>query len=826
MADEKKKQVLEYIKKYRSLGYSDEQIKKALLKSGIDEKLASHLLGRKKWEERALLAFLVVALLIGAYYLVFVVPGLLEEVFEGAEEEVEGEEVIAEGGEEGEVTVEEEVECLTDNDCEDLYGSGFSCLDDGFCHEVSGGGATGGGGETTTTTAECSSDSDCATGEVCSSDSACEAVVACTSDEDCSEGSVCSSESTCTESVECTSDADCSSGNVCSADGVCEEEGVECTSDADCSSGNVCSSDGACVESVECTSDDDCSDGEVCSDGACVAEEVSVACTTDTDCDTDVGEICSADGTCEVEGVIRGIFGECSNDDDCDTDAGEVCSDDGTCEIEEICDNYLDDDGDALFDDTGGCDVDADDEIDYICGCYSEVNGFTQSGFYKEITCSLDEGYYCYELSTDSYIHQTCGVGEDIEGTYYDPDTVCESAPVVEEELVCTDALPTCADGVDNDDDGNTDRFDPDCTSWDADEGEVEEAEEEPLSCTTHADCNTGEACSSDGICVACVDSDAENLDIGSTQFKTQGTTRGVMYDTGTLGVETNIDSCAVDDIKEYYCEGVVVDGEVHNFSRYGFYNASAACGDGYVCENGACKLELVTARTLQRELIAEPFGIGMEAETGTPCIFDVECEEWEACSSDGFCVACEDSDAGGSLELGDAQFRIQGTVTGVSYDTRDVETNTDTCTTNTEIKEYICGGRLTDNNEMHNFSSYGLFSTTAYCGDNFVCENGACKLEFVTVSPFIERLVLDTLETTCTAHADCSGGYRCDLTNSVCYESCTADTQCKVVVGYSCDTKTSECALTAGIGSPGPLKAAEIEGSFWQKLWSWLTKA
>ncbi|MCH8028826.1 MAG: hypothetical protein IH874_02710 [Candidatus Dadabacteria bacterium] len=66
---------------------------------------------------------------------------------------------------------------------------------------------------------------------------------------------------------ECTTDADCAEGEVCEA-GECVPA-PECIIDADCAEGEVCEV-GTCIEEPECTVDADCAEGEVCEAGACV----------------------------------------------------------------------------------------------------------------------------------------------------------------------------------------------------------------------------------------------------------------------------------------------------------------------------------------------------------------------------------------------------------------------------------------------------------------------------------------------------------------------------------------------------------------------------
>ncbi len=74
-----------------------------------------------------------------------------------------------------------------------------------------------------------------------------------------------------TPTPECTTDADCAEGQVCD-DGVCTAAPEpECTTDADCAEGEVCD-DGVCTAAPEpeCETDADCAEGEECDDGVCV----------------------------------------------------------------------------------------------------------------------------------------------------------------------------------------------------------------------------------------------------------------------------------------------------------------------------------------------------------------------------------------------------------------------------------------------------------------------------------------------------------------------------------------------------------------------------
>ena len=76
----------------------------------------------------------------------------------------------------------------------------------------------------------------------------------------------------------CTSDTDCAVGEVCNtATGQCEAGPTGCTSDEDCAEGEVCNTEtGQCeVAPTGCTSDEDCQEDEFCDvqTGDCVVNE-------------------------------------------------------------------------------------------------------------------------------------------------------------------------------------------------------------------------------------------------------------------------------------------------------------------------------------------------------------------------------------------------------------------------------------------------------------------------------------------------------------------------------------------------------------------------
>ena len=194
----------------------------------------------------------------------------------------------------------------------------------------------------------CTSDDDCAEGEVCNTGQG-QCTLSCTTNDECAEGFVCEPSFGGCLPGECASDADCDVENgfvcgsqmlrqcgcvsgyrpcnedlCCPPDSSCPADGgttciVACTDDADCGDGEVCD-EGSCVSEAECTSDDDCAEGDVCTDGACMTT-TTPECTEDTNCPG--AEVC-AEGTCTEPDNGGG------DDDGGDDDGGDDTGGDDT----------------------------------------------------------------------------------------------------------------------------------------------------------------------------------------------------------------------------------------------------------------------------------------------------------------------------------------------------------------------------------------------------------------------------------------------------------------------------------------------------------------
>lgn len=138
-------------------------------------------------------------------------------------------------------------------------------------------------------------------------DEGCSSSTRCSSNADCARGQVCGSRGVCQAApTGCSSDADCARGEVCSS-GQCKAASTGCSSDADCAAGQVCASGQCTTAPAGCSSDADCARGEICNSRTLQCEKKSSACTPtkevcgdgiDNDCDGIVDEGCSSSTRC------------------------------------------------------------------------------------------------------------------------------------------------------------------------------------------------------------------------------------------------------------------------------------------------------------------------------------------------------------------------------------------------------------------------------------------------------------------------------------------------------------------------------------------------
>lgn len=422
-------QVRAHIASYRSQGYSDGQIKQALLKSAVDPVTAEALMqtssvtpfvgSQHSGKKFALIIVAVVLLfLIGlAVYASFTSSPpshpsdstkTVSSTTSPGSTEASTTETVSSGS---------SATCASNADCPTyLYcsPSSHTCKAQGEAGSSvsSGGGPTGSSNDvfssmnTTETTPETSPEVITSTG---SNETSPQIIAPSLSGlgEDCSRGSDC-------ESAICSSQFTCG----------------DCVSDFDCTLGYTCETVTAvCYASSTCASDSGCGSGESCTDGSCVA---SVLCENDSTCDAYTCD--SLTGTCSTECselaytcatgyACQYSTGDCIADTDGDG-SPDFCYDTTDCRAVQACDS------------TGVCSADLNTndiaDIDEAASCDT-----------TDSDCSPYEELTLCETIAD------CSLGQ-----------ICSS-------YVCY--ISECSDSVDNDNDGLTDygtdlmTNDPDC---------------------------------------------------------------------------------------------------------------------------------------------------------------------------------------------------------------------------------------------------------------------------------------------------------------------------------------------------------------------------
>ncbi len=484
--DENEKSVLNSIKNYKAQGYTDDQIKQAMSKSGIATDVASKLLNYKPFYLRAwffvpIILVLIFGGLLGSFIIdeYFMVSELVEEVDLG--EEVSEVDDSVEGVEEGEVESSEEEDkivepecgdgncnigescyldcgCETDSQCE-LYGD-YECSSSGICISSSGSSSSSGGGSggSSSSSGSSSSDSSATTSTSCVD-------IGCDSGYDCD-----------TTTGSCYDLADCADGidndgdglidyyGICNLSGVvylCNNTGMSSQGKEYCYFNYENGSEGYC---------DDLSDAVYSYDSDCEsAEDVLEGCDDDEDCGD--GLVCDSGLYYETYQCVECIMGEDMCNDGYTCSENYICVEEvaGDTEEVEICDDFIDNDGDTFLDcaDVEDCEIDPScvmvSECESYCGVYICSEGVCL------VSCDGDEdcesGYVC-DIANGACLPDVDE--EDVEAPYADVVFCDENNPCGTGE-VCSSFVcytPECNDGIDNDEDGDADySADNDCDS-------------------------------------------------------------------------------------------------------------------------------------------------------------------------------------------------------------------------------------------------------------------------------------------------------------------------------------------------------------------------
>ena len=238
----------------------------------------------------------------------------------------------------------------------------------------------------------------------------------CSTNADCAAGQVCEDGFCRNISSGCTTDADCEAGYYCTADGYCVTTSG-CASDADCAPGFFCDIDGFCEDISTCGTDADCEAGYSCIDGACTIDDV---CLTDVDCED--GYFCSDDEVCINEHDPKSCDdqSECDSPEECinyicvnPLPEPDPCADNVDCGVDEICTNGICTDKDP--DDGEDCTVDSECPPGFSC-----VNE----------TCALKGcGNGIKEEGEECEKGQLCSIADRPNDIFCNSSCVCEEEP-------------------------------------------------------------------------------------------------------------------------------------------------------------------------------------------------------------------------------------------------------------------------------------------------------------------------------------------------------------------------------------------------------------
>jgi len=329
----------------------------------------------------------------------------------------------------------------------------------------------------------------------------------------------------------------CDAGYACS-DGVCVRPAEDCNSYTDDDGDGAIDSTGGCDLDGDQTLDYIC--------GCYVPEHRDLGFTQYVDCEKSGLDVldclqdpCTSVGDIDIDedygcyDLDQGVFvpetsviiSTCQNLGTSDypqyADTYRYYQPDSDCvetPVETDCSDYQDNDRDGTADSTGGCDLDGDRTLDYLCGCY--VPEHRDLGFTQYVDCEksgldvldclqdpctfvgdidIDEDYGCYDLDQGAFVPETSVIISTCQNLatsdypqyagsydYLEPDTDClagvvpvsapySAASVCDEDADCTGEnqvcvsfvcyTAECADSIDNDGDSFIDFVDdPDCT--------------------------------------------------------------------------------------------------------------------------------------------------------------------------------------------------------------------------------------------------------------------------------------------------------------------------------------------------------------------------
>jgi hypothetical protein len=584
-------------------------------------------------------------------------------------------------------------------------------------------------------------------------------------------GDPCGAGETCNEATDscdvCTTNADCNDGNVCTTDtcsgGQCSnvnntascDDGLFCNGADTCSSGTCthagdpCSGGDTCNESYnrcdECQQNSDCDDGnlcttDTCSSGQCSNVNNSNSCSDGNACT--VGDTCSG-GSCQAGSALNCNDSNVCTNDSCDPGSGcqyvnntVSCNDGLFCNGADTCSGgSCTHAGDPCGSDTcnettntcDACQQHADCNDGNVCTTDSCSGGQCSN---VNNTASCDDGLFCNGTDTcsggscSSHTGDPCSGGDTCNETMNTCDA-CQQHADCDDGNPCTD--DECSSGQclnwNNSDSCDDGLF---CNGADTCSGGVcthagnpcsggdscNETTNSCDSCTTNADCNDGNVCTTD----TCSSGQCSNVNNSASCDDGLFCNGADTCSSGSCSSHAG-DPCGSDICNESTnaCDPAGGDCDNNNICDTGNGEDCSNCpGDCGVCGSGGCDGSHCGFTFCSASC---PCTYGQaDCDSNADCVDNLVCG-WQK----GEDFGCDPSDAVDScVPIGEAN--IDGYCgDGTCYDYGDADEDETNCPQD-------CGAGCTPDCSGKNCGDDGCGGSCGTCSGDQVCNSGICE--------------------------------------------------------------------------------------------------